>query len=316
MENPQPTESRPVRYWMLLAGLTSLALFVLVIVSTLDAASSKHVASAAVATPLSTESLGLTANAVYVQDLTNNRILFSQNADVQLPLASITKIALVLATSEVLDPNDSILVSEEATIRGEGGHVKAGEIWRAQDLMDYTLIISSNVGAEALAEAADERLREKYPSATPGDAAVWRMNRLATELGLTRTYFLNPSGLDIGLTQTGAMSSAEDVAKLMAYAMKYPALFEGTQTVTREIGPLNTTYKAALNTNDALPDLPGLILGKTGFTDLAGGNLAIVFEIGPRHPVVAVVLGSTQEGRFEDMKRLVRATQTALTVAD
>jgi D-alanyl-D-alanine carboxypeptidase len=54
------------------------------------------------------------------------------------------------------------------------------------------------------------------------------------------------------------------------------------------------------------------VFGKTGFTDLAGGNLAIVFEVGPSRPVVAVILGSTQEGRFEDMRALVDHTREAI----
>ena len=68
----------------------------------------------------------------------------------------------------------------------------------------------------------------------------------------------------------------------------------------------------AENTDEALPAIPGLILGKTGITQLAGGNLAIVFEVGPAHPVVAVVLHSTQQGRFADMKALVAATQESI----
>ena len=53
-------------------------------------------------------------------------------------------------------------------------------------------------------------------------------------------------------------------------------------------------------------------MGKTGYTDLAGGNLAVVFDVGPVHPVIAVVLHSTQLGRFDDMKKLVAATQEAV----
>ena len=69
---------------------------------------------------------------------------------------------------------------------------------------------------------------------------------------------------------------------------------------------------SAFNTNEALGELPGLIMGKTGITDLAGGNLGIVFEVSPNHPVVAVVLGSTRDGRFEDMKKLVARTQETI----
>ena len=54
------------------------------------------------------------------------------------------------------------------------------------------------------------------------------------------------------------------------------------------------------------------VLGKTGFTDLAGGNLAIVFEAGPLYPIAVVVLGSTAEDRFTDVEKLVWATLESL----
>jgi len=62
----------------------------------------------------------------------------------------------------------------------------------------------------------------------------------------------------------------------------------------------------ANNTNKALGEIPGLIAGKTGFTDLADGNLAIMFDAGVGHPVAVVVLHSSKDGRFEDVKRLVQ----------
>ena len=53
-------------------------------------------------------------------------------------------------------------------------------------------------------------------------------------------------------------------------------------------------------------------MGKTGYTDLAGGNLAIVFEVGPARPVAIVVLHSSLQGRFDDVRKLVAATQAAI----
>jgi hypothetical protein len=41
---------------------------------------------------------------------------------------------------------------------------------------------------------------------------------------------------------------------------------------------------------------------------MAGGNLTVAFDAGLAHPVIVTVLGSTQEGRFEDVKNLVDAT--------
>ena len=51
---------------------------------------------------------------------------------------------------------------------------------------------------------------------------------------------------------------------------------------------------------------------KTGFTDLALGNLGVVIEMGPANPVVIVVLHSTKEGRFTDVETLRRATLTSM----
>ena len=66
------------------------------------------------------------------------------------------------------------------------------------------------------------------------------------------------------------------------------------------------------NTNILTNSFVNIIASKTGLTRLAGGNLAIVFDADLGRPVVAVVLGSTEEGRFTDMKQLISAT-VALT---
>jgi D-alanyl-D-alanine carboxypeptidase len=52
---------------------------------------------------------------------------------------------------------------------------------------------------------------------------------------------------------------------------------------------------------------------KTGFTDLAGGNLAVVFNIDFQKPFVVVVLNSSAEERFKDVKKMVEATISYVT---
>ena len=64
---------------------------------------------------------------------------------------------------------------------------------------------------------------------------------------------------------------------------------------------------SGFNTNRALGSIPQLIGAKTGYTDLAGGNLAFIFDAGFGRPVLAVMLGSTEEGRFEDAKKITDA---------
>lgn len=252
-----------------------------------------------------------------VIDMAKGDVLYEKNADVQLALASITKVPLVLAVSEVLSPEDVLTIPYYAAGTGASGHLTKGERWRVSDVVDFTLIASSNNGAEILAEAADAELRMRYPEAPQGSAALWRMNALAKELNLQSTSFLNVSGLDISTSQAGAFGSARDVATLFAYAASSdPSLFGATARDHVFLTAVQGSAQSAENTNDAQGAIPGLILGKTGFTDLAGGNLAIVFDVGLARPVVAVVLGSSENGRFSDMQKLVSAAQKSIKGQD
>lgn len=261
------------------------------------------------------EGVDVGARAAYVYDVKHQKELYAKEAHLQLPLASITKVMLVLAVAEVLKPEDIVTISLTAIEKGGNG-LTWGEEWRMKDLVDYTLITSSNTGAEALAEAADAKLRAKYPEAPRGGAAVWRMNALAQEIGLNETYFINPSGLDEGLQQAGALGSAKDIARLFEYALqKDRQLFAGTTRSGVILGPINYLEREAHNTNNALAEIPGILMGKTGTTDLAGGNLAVAFDAGDNQAVIAVVIGSTQDGRYADIKKLVETAQKAVSGA-
>ena len=66
------------------------------------------------------------------------------------------------------------------------------------------------------------------------------------------------------------------------------------------------------NTDEALSYVPGVIVSKTGYTDLAGGNLAIIDDVGLMHPVALVVLGSSYDGRFTDMNLLATVATLVL----
>ena len=63
-----------------------------------------------------------------------------------------------------------------------------------------------------------------------------------------------------------------------------------------------------INTNPNSITIPGFIASKTGFTDLAGGNLVMAFDAGVGNPIVIVVLGSSHAGRFTDASALIHAT--------
>ncbi len=259
------------------------------------------------------EGLDITADAAIVIDLQTGKTLYERNADAQLPLASITKVPLALVVADNLPLETTITIPYDTAPLGAKERLGQGEKWSVRDVINFTLVTSSNEGADILARAADSAIRSRYPLAPAGGAALWRMNALAGEIGLAHSYFLNVSGLDESETQSGAYGSARDVAKIFSYAYTHDSgVLSGTARggllLTGEDG--NTT--SAVNTNEALGEIPGLIMGKTGFTDLAGGNLAVLFDVGLAHPVVAVVMHSTREERFTDMKALVAAARTSV----
>ena len=139
------------------------------------------------------------------------------------------------------------------------------------------------------------------------------MNRTANELKLRDLHFFNETGLDLGDASAGAYGSAHDVAKLLAYITKEaPEILEATRYDSMEFTSLENLPHVATNTNIIARLIPGLIGSKTGFTDLAGGNLAITFDAGLGYPIVVVVLGSTIDDRFTDTEALVWASLEAL----
>ena len=270
---------------------------------------------AAVQTSIDTShfaNLTLGARSAYVLDASNDTPLYTRDPDAQLPLASITKVMLALAVSDVLSMDETVIVSQEAVIRGEGG-LTPGEVWRVRELIDFMLITSSNVAAETLREAAEPRFAERYPAATAGEATLTHMNARARELGMHSTFFLNPSGLDESTTQAGAYGSARDIGTLFAYILRAKRdLFAGTTRTEAVLGPVNMPKRVVQNTNATLGSIPHVFMGKTGFTDLAGGNLAVAFDAFEGRPVVVVVLGSSQEGRFTDVRALAEASLKTL----
>ena len=261
------------------------------------------------------QGIGLQAESAIVFDASTGVTLFARNSSAQLPLASITKVPLALAVSEALPADAIITLTHGVQGSGTTDSLSAGSRWRVRDLVDFTLVGSSNDGAQALADAADESLRIRYPEAPAGGAAVWLMNKLVRDLGLPHSYFLNPTGLDESLSQSGSYGSAADTARLFAYAASTSRdIFEATAQKEVTITSLDGAQARAVNTDAAIEDIPGLVLGKTGFTDLAGGNLAVVADLAPNHRIVAVVLGSTREGRFSDIRTLIVAAQASLSL--
>jgi D-alanyl-D-alanine carboxypeptidase len=242
----------------------------------------------------------LEAQAAVVYDPGTGKILFAKNADISLPLASITKLMTAEIVLSSKDPNTPITITARMLAPAGDWGFRAGDTVPLKELLKFGLIASSNDAMQAAAESL-------------GPNYIEYMNTVAGNLELNRTHFLNPTGLDISSSVSGAYSSAYDVARLAAlFYRQFPSYFELTQRSSVSIQSGDRTLSAPAT---ALPLLstPGFIGAKTGYTDQAGGNLVAVFDVEIGHPLIGVVLGSSHDGRFSDMQILMSAARRGYT---
>lgn len=259
--------------------------------------------------------LNLEANSVYVLDLAVNKVLYKKNESAQWPMASLTKIMSAIVALEQAPASLSVRTQDELLADGGGGDARSGEWWNLRDLIDFSLVASSNDGMQAVASAVGAIGQTTEQS--PEEAFIKNMNDKARSLGLSQTYFINAHGLDISEEFSGSYGSVHDTAILISYAYKkFPEVMETTSYPSYYALSESGVSHDVSNTNEIAPQLAGLSASKTGFTDLAGGNLAVIFEAGPMHPVAIVVMGSSKEGRFSDVKKLYDATMRHIKLND
>jgi D-alanyl-D-alanine carboxypeptidase (penicillin-binding protein 5/6) len=232
----------------------------------------------------------ISADAVFVTDISTGTELFALNADEPLPPASLTKIVAALVVLERADLDETLEILEEDLVSAEESQVglRAGDRLSVRDLLrgmlipsgnDATLALARHVGATAIGE-----------SASPDGAVaefVSMMNAKAAELGATSSHFVNPTGID----DPGHVMSARDIAVLTAVALQNSLFAETVATTTAVLDSqlLSEGYRVT-TTNQLLVE--GMVTGvKTGTTAKAGGCLVTSFAVGPNE-VVAVMLGS------------------------
>lgn len=259
------------------------------------AATAAVAAAPTLSSPSPFEEIALTARAAEVFDVATGKMLFEKNANAQLPLASLTKIMTAL-TALAIAPSYALVPMQN-------------ENWILKDLLSFSLTVSSNDGVAAAATVAGSFVSDSGILSENKNQFISAMNAEAEKLGLSETYFLNETGLDEGDGLAGGFGSAYDVTRLIALAYRaHPELFDATTKQSTVFTEENGNQHEADNTNKIVRDIPMLRASKTGLTDLAGGNLAIVFDAGVGKPIAIVVLGSTEEGRFEDVEALVATT--------
>jgi D-alanyl-D-alanine endopeptidase (penicillin-binding protein 7) len=233
------------------------------------------------------------AEGAVIMDLDAGSELFSKDADTPRPIASVGKIfAALVARDKGIPLEGETAISEEDKQYAQGGsrsRLPVGRAFKNVDLMKAVLIASDNRAVTAIGRGA---------GLTPKQL-VEAMNEKARALGLKKTKFTDPTGLN------GNVSTPREVAIALRASLEDPVLKEIMSTPETVIysadGRLAVQY---FNTNVSLRVGRFHVLGgKTGYTDEARYCLAIAAEIGGRR-LGMVFLGAQGElTRFADFSR-------------
>jgi D-alanyl-D-alanine carboxypeptidase len=240
-----------------------------------------------------------------VYDLSTNTVLYGQRENAVLPLASLTKLFTVYTALANTPSQTTVTISERALAPEGDSGLTLGEHISLGALERLALVASSNDAAEAISEATEAA------SNRPSTAL---MANAVSALGISDVRTSNASGLDISTTQSGGYGSALSVAKVAKSITEMDPSLAYTTTKSSITVKSDTKVHTLENTNQTIDVIPSPLLSKTGFTDLAGGNLVVVFDAGIQHPVAVVVLGSTKEfdemmAKYGDFESVIRGIQ-------
>ena len=219
-------------------------------------------------------------------------VFFERNADQRVFPASTTKIMTTLVVLESGKLDDLVTVGAEIkgtivpiTEYSSRMGLIEGETLSLRDLLYGLMLLSGNDAAEAIA---------KYVAGSV-DAFADLMNQKAQEIGMSNTHFTNPHGIQ----NDNHYTTARDMAKLMAYALKNDDFIKiaGAKTYTVPANNVRTTDLVLVNTDRLLNAVAGdpvqtvyqyALAGKTGDTDAAGKCFVVSAEKDGARVIIAM----------------------------
>ncbi|WP_166360238.1 D-alanyl-D-alanine endopeptidase [Pseudomonas akapageensis] len=244
--------------------------------------------------------LRLASGSALLIDLQTNQVLYSNNADMVRPIASITKLMTAMVVLDARQSMDDILtvtITQNPDMKGVYSRVRLGSQLNRRDMLLITLMSSENRAATTLAH--------HYPGGY--SAFIAAMNAKARALGMSHTRYVEPTGLS-----TGNVSTARDLSKLLLAARNYPLLSELSTTREKTVSFTNPRYSLGFHNTDHLVNKNDwdIRLTKTGFTNEAGHCLVLLTTMDDR-PVAMVILDAYGKyTHFADATRLRKWLET------
>ena len=241
---------------------------------------------------LTRDPLDLKSSVALVLDQSNSEVLFEKNANVALPIASITKLMTGLLVVLAHQDMDEILEVTDADVDREkfsSSRLKVGAQLTRSNMLHIALMSSENRAASALGR--------NYPGGLP--AFVAAMNAKAQELGMHDTHYVDANGLS-----KLNVASARDLAKLVMVAHQEPILRQYS-TDQKYIVEASGRPMQFGNTNRLVAN-PGWEIGlqKTGFINEAGRCLVMQAKIEGRAVIMVFLDSKGTQSRTADAGRM------------
>lgn len=230
---------------------------------------------------LSKKIVNLASVSAAVVDLKSGRTYLKKNANIIMPIASITKImtAMVVLDSKLsLKEKIRFRKQDKININNYYSRIRIESTLSRGDVLRIALMSSENLAAAALGH--------NYPGGLP--AFVKAMNKKARQLGMKYSYFVDSSGLS-----EKNVSTASDLSKMVAAAAKYSTIRKYTTTKVYTANFKKPRYRLAYTNTNALVrgGKWNVKVSKTGYLDEAGRCLVMVTKVNNKD-VVMVLLDS------------------------
>ncbi|MEI8384132.1 MAG: serine hydrolase [Planctomycetota bacterium] len=256
----------------------------------------------------------VTANAWAIGDAKTGKILWHDKGDERRDFASTTKsmTAWIVLREATKDPAllDATIVFSSLADRtpGSTSGLKTGEKIAVRELLYGLMLPSGNDAAMALAEFVGTRFAadgDSVEAKRPTTRFVAEMNRVAKEIGLKQTRYINPHGLP----DNNHLSTAADQVLLTGHVMKNDRFREYVQTRQHAVKVQGTggyTRNVLWKNTNKLLEITGYTGVKTGSTDAAGSCLVSVGKHRDDELIVVVLGCSSNEARYVDTRNLFR----------
>lgn len=235
----------------------------------------------------------ISADAAIVVDADTGAILYDKNADKREYPASMTKVMTAILALES-GRTDRIVEASPEAADVESTRLHAGDQARMYDFVKQMMMISDNGCATAVGESL---------AGGDIDHFATKMNEKAAYLGMTGTHFVNANGMP----DPDHYSTATDIAKLFMYAIQNDAFRKIVGTPSTTIAYIYPEGRREYcgTTDELLGTYPGMIGGKTGWTNAARGCFVGAAERDGHTLVVVVMHSNDDESRFREAAKLL-----------